>query len=247
VTTYSFVSGNRLTYKINDKDPEMLALFEINPDTGLIKTKRSFVQEKREVHTLTVIAEDGAPSSRLRNGKANQKPNKLRIVNKDKNDKPLSFPQQHYTSEDLDTGANVPTYSIVDGNLSFTFVIEPQTGFIKVNKPLDYKNITYYLNPKWTEASSHFSINKEDGSLRIVEMLDRDRPFGFPARKMYGFAQDVNGPPFKFSRDREGPQETQRRFVARDDLRRHVYSNQQQMFAGQTVVIKEDLSLHGGI
>ncbi len=33
---------------LDDKDPEMLALFEIYPDTGLIKTKRSFDREECE-------------------------------------------------------------------------------------------------------------------------------------------------------------------------------------------------------
>ena len=35
-------------------------------------------------------------------------------------------------AEDLDTEASVTTYSITNGNLGFTFEIEPQTGFIKV-------------------------------------------------------------------------------------------------------------------
>ena len=30
------------------------------------------------------------------------------------------------------------------GNLGFTFKIEPQTGFIRVNKPLDFENINEY-------------------------------------------------------------------------------------------------------
>jgi hypothetical protein len=139
-------------------------------------------------------------------------------------------------------------------------------------------NITYHFDLKETEVSSHFSINEEDGA--IVKMLDRDRPFSFPAREMYVFAQDVNdnalfldmpkdlqwpenaapgrvgeltsedydtatnGLPFNFSLDCEAPRETHRRFVAVDDQSRHVNSDRQQTFAGQTVVIEDDLSRH---
>lgn len=143
--------NNRVTYKIDHKDPEMMELFHINPDTGVITSKREFDREQREVYALTVIAEDGAPSSLLKNGQKNQTPNKIRIVIKDKNDNPPYFPQQQYTAEipedadigskvievvadDLDTEASITTYSITNGNLGFTFVIEPQTGFIKVNE-----------------------------------------------------------------------------------------------------------------
>ena len=358
--------NNRVTYKIDDKDPEMKELFHINPDTGVITTKKEFDREEREVYALTVIAEDGAPSSLLRNGRPNQTPNKFRIVIKDKNDNPPFFPQQHYTAEvpedadigskvieviaeDLDTEASLTIYSIANGNLGLTFMIEPQTGFIKVNKPLDYENIreytltvtardgsysndttvhikiqnrndmkpefdqkeyyaklkegyvpsypilqvtaldpdihdstkpqniTYHLDPKGTEVSSHFTIDKDDGSLRIIEALDRDRPDGYPVWEMFVIASDnshagdcedsdislensvkvkieledvndnapfldmpeglqwpenanpgrvgqlraqdydtdANGPPFKFSLDREAPKDLQKKFVVK--------------------------------
>ena len=79
----------------------------------------------------------------------------------DKNDNPPYFPQQHYTAEvledadegskvievvaqDLDTEASQTTYFITDGNLHFDFEIEPQTGFIKVAKALDFEQINEY-------------------------------------------------------------------------------------------------------
>ena len=153
--------NNRVTYKIDEKDPSLLEKFHINPDTGTITTNVEFDREVKEYYALTVIAEDGAPSSLLKNGKPNQTPNKFRIVIKDKNDNPPYFPQQHYTAEvpedadigskvievkaeDLDTEASVTTYNIKGGNLGLTFKIEPQTGFIRVNKPLDFENINEY-------------------------------------------------------------------------------------------------------
>jgi len=270
--------NNRVTYRIDDKDPSLLEKFQINPDTGVITTNVDFDREEREYYALTVIAEDGAPSSLLKNGKPNQTPNKFRIVIKDKNDNPPYFPQQHYTAEvpedadigskvievkaeDLDTEASVTTYNIKGGNLKLTFKIEPQTGFIRVNKPLDYEdineytlivtaldgqysndttvhikiqnrndmkpefvqdvyettlkeeeiptypilnviandpdirdrsapqNITYFLD-KTNEISSHFSIDKDTGALRIIKPLDRDRPNGYPVWSMYVYAKD---------------------------------------------------------
>ena len=153
--------NNKVTYRIDDKDAELLEKFAINQDTGTITTKVSFDREKREYYALTVIAEDGAPSSLLRNGQPNMTPFKFRVVVKDKNDNPPYFPQAQYDAEvpedadigskvievkaeDLDTEASVTTYAIKSGNLGFTFKIEPQTGFIRVAKPLDYENIKHY-------------------------------------------------------------------------------------------------------
>jgi len=80
--------NNRVTYRIDDMDmdPEMKELFHIDPDTGVITTKKEFDREEREVYALTVIAEDGAPSSLLKDGRPNQTANKFRIVIKDKNE-----------------------------------------------------------------------------------------------------------------------------------------------------------------
>ena len=66
--------NNRVIYRIDDKDAEMLDLFNINPDTGDVTTKVEFDREEREIYALTVIAEDGAPSSLLKNGRPNQTP-----------------------------------------------------------------------------------------------------------------------------------------------------------------------------
>ena len=153
--------NNRVRYKLGTRDQSLLDKFQINEDTGAITTKVEFDREEKEYYALSVIAEDGAPSSLLKNGRPNQTPNTFRIVIKDKNDNPPYFPEQDYTAEvpedadidskvievkadDLDTEASLTTYSIKGGNLGFTFKIEPQTGFIRVNKPLDFENINEY-------------------------------------------------------------------------------------------------------
>ena len=46
-------------------------------------------------------------------------------------------------AKDLDTEASL-TYKIKAGNLGLAFKIERHTGFIRVNKPLDYENINEY-------------------------------------------------------------------------------------------------------
>jgi len=153
--------NKQVKYKLDPKFPEILEKFEINSELGIIKTKVKFDREEKEYYAVTVIAEDGAPSSLLSNGKPNQTPNKFRIVIKDKNDNSPYFPQSHYKAEvpedadvgskvievkakDLDTEASTTTYSITNGNLQTKFRIEPQTGFIYVNKPLDYEEIKEY-------------------------------------------------------------------------------------------------------
>ncbi len=150
--------NNRVTYRLEGKYKD---LFSINPDTGDIRTRVEFDREEKEYYALTVIAEDGAPSSLLKNGRPNQTPYKFRIVIKDKNDNPPYFPQQDYTAEvpedadigskvaevkakDLDTEASLTAYEIKGGNLGLAFKIERQTGFIRVNQPLDYENINEY-------------------------------------------------------------------------------------------------------
>ena len=145
-----------------------------------------------------------------------------------------------------------------------------------IGNPSAPQNITYYLDPKGTEVSSHFTIDKDDGSLRIIEALDRDRPDGYPVWEMFVFArdsfvgdggdsevslenfvkvrieledvndnapfldmpeglqwpenarpgrvgelvaedydEDSNGPPFKFSLDRDAGKELQKKFVVK--------------------------------
>jgi len=153
--------NNRVTYSISDKAPEILDKFYINPDTGVLTTKVEFDREEKAVYAVTIIAKDGAESWLLKNGEENMTPQKFRIAIADKNDNPPYFPQQHYTAdiyedqdvgskvievkaEDLDTEASLTTYSIKQGNLGLTFKIEEQTGYIRVNKPLDYESIKEY-------------------------------------------------------------------------------------------------------
>ena len=96
-----FYPNNRVRYRLGTttkRDRENLEKFQINEDTGTIKTKVEFDREEKEYYALSVIAEDGSPSSLVKNTGPNQTPNTFRIVIKDKNDNPPYFPQQAYTA-----------------------------------------------------------------------------------------------------------------------------------------------------
>lgn len=154
--------NNRVSYYISMRNPaSILEKFEINPDSGEIKTRKEFDREEQAVYALTVDAKDGAPSSLLQNGKPNVTPQKFRIAIADKNDNPPYFPQQLYMAEvpedqdvdskvievrakDKDTEASITTYQIIKGDPGKAFKIEEQTGFIRVAKPLDYEGIKKY-------------------------------------------------------------------------------------------------------
>ena len=153
--------NNRVSYYISDRNTDSIKeKFAINPDTGVITTKQEFDREEQAVYALTINAEYGAPSSLLPNT-ANITPQKFRIAIADKNDNPPYFPQQLYRAEvpedqdvgskvievraeDLDKEASITTYQILKGNTGKAFSIEEQTGFIRVDKPLDYESIKKY-------------------------------------------------------------------------------------------------------
>ena len=154
--------NNRVTYKISDRNPpDIKNKFEINSDTGVIKTLVRFDREERAVYPVIIEAEDGAPSSLNQYSKPNVTPQKFRIVIADKNDNAPYFPEQVYYAEvpedqdvgskvievraiDKDTEASITTYQIISGDPGKAFSIEEQTGFIRVAKPLDYEAIKEY-------------------------------------------------------------------------------------------------------
>ena len=154
--------NNRVTYKISDRNPpDIKNKFEINADTGVIKTMEKFDREERAVYPVIIEAEDGAPSSLNQYSKPNVTPQKFRIAIADKNDNPPYFPEKVYHAEvpedqdvgskvievraiDKDTEASITTYQIISGDPGKAFSIEEQTGFIRVAKPLDYEGIKEY-------------------------------------------------------------------------------------------------------
>ena len=69
--------SNKVSYRLDEASGDK---FAINKDTGEITTKVVLDRDDQEYYDLTVIAEDGAPSSILRNGKPNQATLNVRIL-----------------------------------------------------------------------------------------------------------------------------------------------------------------------
>ena len=69
--------SNTVTYRLDEFSGDK---FAINKETGEITTKEILVRDDKEYYDLVVIAEDGAPSSILRNGKPNQAKLNVRII-----------------------------------------------------------------------------------------------------------------------------------------------------------------------
>lgn len=151
------VPFNSIKFELADNQE----LFNIDSQTGVITTKRMFDREELESYNVKVVATDGAPSALYATGKPNVASQVFRIVIADKNDHPPKFTQETYITErvpedsnlntlvievralDLDTASNIE-YSIESGNINDAFKIEPTTGRITINKPLDYEEITEY-------------------------------------------------------------------------------------------------------
>ena len=154
--------NNQVKYSISRRNPrDVISMFSIDPDTGVITSNAEFDREERAVYALIVDAKDGNASALLQNGQPNVTPQKFRIAIADKNDNPPYFPQQLYTAEvpedqdigskvievraeDKDEDASFTVYSIRDGNAGMAFSIERTTGFIRVAKQLDYEMIKHY-------------------------------------------------------------------------------------------------------
>lgn len=57
----------KITYELGDSTD----LFEIDPESGIITTKKEFDREAEESYNVKVIAKDGAPSALSMNGQPN--------------------------------------------------------------------------------------------------------------------------------------------------------------------------------
>ena len=171
--------NNRVTYKLDERSG-LSDKFSINPDTGEIRTKVKFDKDEKEYYDLTVIAEDGAPSSLLKNGTPNQTPHTFRIVIKDEKEKiwKPEFFNHVYTGQVRE--GDIPTYPILQVS-----AFNPNTSPL-----IPQQNITYFLD-KNSKTSSFFRIDPDIGSLRLKRPLDYDRPNGFPIYNIYVYARDT--------------------------------------------------------
>lgn len=147
---------NTITFELAD-NTEFFAI----DSSGIVTSKVSFDREERDFYNVIITATDGAPSSLFKAGKHNSAKQVFRIDIADKNDHKPKFTQDQYLAERLSEDANLNTivievlavdrdtassieYSIEEGNIDEAFKIEPTTGKITVNRPLDYEQTTEY-------------------------------------------------------------------------------------------------------
>lgn len=136
-------------------------LFAIDRQTGIITTLVTFDREVEDTYYVKVLAMDNSPSSLFKTGLPNKGQQVFRIEIADKNDNPPRFTEKVYTHNAVYENANINTYvtqvealdadtaspvtySIIAGNTNGSFSIERTTGKIRVNKTLDYEQITRY-------------------------------------------------------------------------------------------------------
>ena len=146
--------------------------FRIEAETGYIKVAQPLDFEDRQEYRLRIRAFDGMFS--------NETYAMIRVTNI--NDLKPVFQKDKYevtrVEEDVPTAA-IARVKAYDPDLQ--------------NQNIDQK-IVYSLDPR-DPLSSHFSIDKKSGELRIVKKLNRDEPDGFPTQRMYIYAKDEDGGP----------------------------------------------------
>uniref|UniRef100_A0A8C4K998 Cadherin domain-containing protein n=1 Tax=Dromaius novaehollandiae TaxID=8790 RepID=A0A8C4K998_DRONO len=128
-------------------------VFEIDPRSGVIRTRGPVDREAVEAYELLVEAADQGQEPGPRSATAT-----VRIAVEDDNDNAPQFSEKRYvarvpedvapnsavlrvTATDRDKGSNALVhYSIVSGNSRGHFYIDAQTGALDVVSPLDYED-----------------------------------------------------------------------------------------------------------
>ncbi|KAJ8282136.1 hypothetical protein COCON_G00046550 [Conger conger] len=156
--------NSRLLYTIHSGiHPESVSHFQLDPNSGILVIKEKLDFETLPVHTLVLMVRDQEIPMKKNFVKA--------VVHvEDCNDHSPVFMSSHYEANvlnleaigtevlqtralDKDTGSNSEIiYSFHSGNTDGAFSIDPQTGHIKVAKPLDtLPHQQYHLTVKATD------------------------------------------------------------------------------------------------
>lgn len=137
-------------------------LFDIDTNTGLLTTKKTFDRELNSSYIVYIKAFDNAPSALIpEKNEPNSVTQTFRIDIADRNDNKPEFEKSVYIVENISEAANlgkdvihvkatdndtesVIRYSITAGNIDGAFYMEEATGRIKVNNTLDFEKIENY-------------------------------------------------------------------------------------------------------
>ncbi|XP_027900863.1 protocadherin Fat 3a isoform X3 [Xiphophorus couchianus] len=230
--------------------------FYIHPLTGAILVALPLDYDTCKDYFLTVEARDGGtpPLSAITT---------LNINLTDVNDNAPVFSHALYTAvvpedstighfvvqlvaEDADSGLNGAVfYSIFSGDQDNEFFIDPTSGIIKVNKPLDRETVPSYslavraLDTGTPPMSSTAMVSIEVSDINdnpptffpanLTAVIQENKPIGTRILQLSVIDQDAshNGPPFSFSilsgnNGREFELETDGTLVANQVLRRDI-------------------------
>ncbi|XP_072181687.1 cadherin EGF LAG seven-pass G-type receptor 2-like [Diadema setosum] len=145
--------NGRLTYSMTaQSDARSGAMFDINPDTGLIVTTMALDRETIESHTFRLTATDGGTPPKSAT-------TYLTIYVDDRNDHTPIFEQPSYvitTSESQNPGTLITRVQASDGDIG------------------DNANIRYSIVNSQS-PNDVFTINPSSGEIKTRERLDRER------------------------------------------------------------------------
>ncbi|XP_043205387.1 DE-cadherin-like isoform X2 [Amphibalanus amphitrite] len=178
--------NNQVTYSL-DRESAEYQLFSIESGTGRISTRvpldREDASRPSPFYTVTVYAEDGAPSDISPDGQPNKDKQRITVEIGDVNDNPPKFEtaiDTAHVKENVDIGSKVfdikatdidsdskINYQITGGNLGAAFDIDQVTGTVTVKNNLDYEttkryNITVTASDGVYEDSHQVTIEVEN-------------------------------------------------------------------------------------
>ena len=182
----------RIQYSILNPDPPNDA-FSIDPSLGTIQTRKALDRETVSFYNMIVQAMDQGIISKRRSSTAT-----VQIIITDENDNYPQFESRSYTKsipEDIDVShkpiiLNISatdkdendnakiTYTISGGNSQDFFKINPLTGGLSLQKPLDYEDTNQYtLKIRAQDSGSPPKTNSTTVNIRVEDVNDNAPAF----------------------------------------------------------------------